>query len=65
MLGKDRGQKEKTVLEEEMAGWHHQRNEHELAHILGDGEVQGGLVCCSSWGCRVGHDWATEQQQKT
>ena len=65
MLGKDRGQKEKTVLEEEMAGWHHQGSEHELGHILGDGEGQGGLACCSSWGRRVGHDWATEQQQKT
>ena len=21
---------------------------------------QGGLVYCSPWGCRVGHDWATE-----
>ena len=21
---------------------------------------QGSLVCCSPWGCRVGHDWATE-----
>ena len=24
------------------------------------GDVQGGLVCCDSWGHRVGHDWATE-----
>ena len=22
----------------------------------------GNLVCCSSWGCRVGHNLATEQQ---
>ena len=21
---------------------------------------QGGLACCSPWGCRVGHDWASE-----
>ena len=21
---------------------------------------QGGLACCSSWGCRVRHDWTTE-----
>ena len=21
---------------------------------------KGGLVCCSPWGCRVRHDWATE-----
>ena len=25
---------------------------------VGDG--QGGLACCSPWGRRVGHDWATE-----
>ena len=32
-LGKDRGQKEKRASEEEMAGWHHQHNEHELGQI--------------------------------
>ena len=25
-----------------------------------DGDGQGGLTCCDSWGHRVGHDWATE-----
>ena len=25
----------------------------------GDGEGQGSLSCCSSWGRRVGHDWVT------
>ena len=25
---------------------------------VGDG--QGGLACCDSWGCRVGHNWATD-----
>ena len=25
---------------------------HELGQILGDGEGQGGLVCCSPWGCK-------------
>ena len=29
---------------------------------LGDSEGQGSLACCSPWGCRVRHDWATEQQ---
>ena len=32
-----------------MAGWHHQCKEHELGQTLGDGEGQGGLVCCSPW----------------
>ena len=30
---------------------------------MGDNEGQGSLVCCSPWGRRVRHNWATEQQQ--
>ena len=48
--GKDWGQKGKRALEDEMAGWHHQCNEHELGQTLRDGEGQGGLGCCSPWG---------------
>ena len=33
-----------------MAGRHHQCNEHEVGPTLGDGEGQGSLACCSSWG---------------
>ena len=33
-----------------MAGMHHQCNDHELGKTLGDGEGQGGLECCDSWG---------------
>ena len=36
--------------EDEMAGWYHQFNEHELGQTLGDGEGQGGLACHSTWG---------------
>ena len=61
--GKDGGQKEKRILEDEMAAWHHWRNEYELGQTLGDGEGQGGLVCCSPWLKRVGHNWVTEQEQ--
>ena len=50
--GKDWGQKEKRASEDEMAGWHHQNNEHELRQTPGDGEGQGGLVCSSSWSCQ-------------
>ena len=50
--GKDQGQKEKRASEDEMAGWHHQCNEHELGQTLVDSEGQGGLVCCCSWGCK-------------
>ena len=50
MLGKKCGQKEKRASEDEMAGRHHQCNEHELGQTPGDGEGQGGLACCSPWG---------------
>ena len=33
-------------------------HECEWTPRVGDG--QGGLVCCDSWGFKVGHDWATE-----
>ena len=48
--GKDWGQKEKRVSENEMAGWYHQCKEHELGQTLGDREGQRGLMCCSPWG---------------
>ena len=35
-----------------MAGWHHQLDGHEFEWTLGDGDGQGGLVCCNSWGCK-------------
>ena len=31
---------------------HQQSNGHELGQTLEDGEGQGGLVCCSPWGCK-------------
>ena len=36
--GKDWGQKEKRVSEDEMAGWYHKCNGHELGQTPGDGE---------------------------
>ena len=50
----------KMGTEDEMVGWHYLLNGHELGQTLGDGEGQGRLLCCSPWGCRVRHDWATE-----
>ena len=47
--------------EDELAGWHHQCNGHELGQTPGDGEGEGSLACCSPQG--VGKDLATEQQQ--
>ena len=57
--GKDWGQ-EKGTTEDEMVGWHYWLNGNEFEQVPGIGEGQGSLVCCSPWGCRVGHDWATE-----
>ena len=37
---------------------------HGFGWTLGVGDGQGGLTCCSSWGRRVGHDWATELNWK-
>ena len=33
-----------------MAGWHHRFNGPETEQVLGDGEGQGGLVCCNLQG---------------
>ena len=38
------------MAEDEMVGWHHRLNGHELEEAPGDGEGQGGLACCSPWG---------------
>ena len=48
--GKDQRQEEKRASEDEMVGWHHQFDGHELGQTLGDGEGQGSLECCSPWG---------------
>jgi len=51
------------MTEDEIVGWHHQLNGHELGQTLEDSEGHGSLACCSLWGRRVGHDLVTEQQQ--
>ena len=43
------------MTEEEMAGWHHGLDGPESERTPGDGDGQGGLACCDSWGRRVGH----------
>ena len=40
------------MTEDEMVGWHHQRNGHEFEQGLGVGDGQGSLECCSPWGCK-------------
>ena len=48
--GKDWRREEKGTAEDEMGGWHHRLNGHELGQTPGDSEGQGSLACCSPWG---------------
>ena len=48
--GKDGGQEEKGVTEDEMVGGLHQLNGREFEQTLGNSEGQGNLVCWSPWG---------------
>ena len=48
--GRDWGQEEKGMTEDEMIGWHHRPNGHEFECTSGVGDGQGSLVCCISWG---------------
>ena len=48
--GKDWGQEEKGMTEDEMVGWHHWLNGHGFGWTPGFADGQGGLVCCGSWG---------------
>ena len=48
--GRDCGQEEKGMTEDEMAGWRHWLDGHESEWTLGVGDGQGGLACCNSWG---------------
>ena len=48
--GRDWGQEEKGMTEDEMAGWHHWLNGRESGWTPGVGDGQGGLACCNSWG---------------
>ena len=52
-LGKmERRQEEKGTTEDEMLGWHHQLNGHAFEETPGVADGQGGLACCSPWGCK-------------
>ena len=48
--GRDWGQEEKGMTEDEMAGWHHRLDGRESEWTPGDGDGQGGLACCDSGG---------------
>ena len=38
------------MTEDEMVGWHHRLNGHELEKAPGVGDGQGSLACYSPWG---------------
>ena len=50
--GKDWGQEEKGMTEDEMVAWHHWLDGHGFGWTPGVGAGQGGLACCGSWGCK-------------
>ena len=43
------------MTEDEMVGWHHGLDGHELEQALGIGEGQGTLACCSPWSNSLRH----------
>ena len=49
---KDWRQEEKGTTEDEVVGWHLWRDGCEFEQAPGVGDGQGGLQCCSSWGCK-------------
>ena len=57
--GRDWRQEEKGMTEDEMARWHHWLDRGEFEWTPGDGDGQGGLACCDSWGRKESD--ATEQ----
>ena len=51
ILGKIEGRRRRG-RQDEMVGWHHRFNGHGFGWIPGAGYGQGGLACCSPWGCK-------------
>ena len=58
--GRDRVWEEKAMTEDEMVGWHHQLDGHELEQAPRVGAGQGSLACYSPWGHKEKSD-TTEQ----
>ena len=62
--GKNCGQEEKRVTEDEMIGLHHWLNRHEFKQTQGVSDGQGCLVCCSPWGHKELDIRQTEQHNR-
>ena len=46
----NRRQEEKGMTEDEMVGWHHQLDRHDIEQAPGVRDGRGSLMCCSPWG---------------
>ena len=51
ILGKIEGGRRRG-RQDEMVEWHHQLYGHEFEQVLGAGDGQGSLACCSPWGLK-------------
>ena len=51
ILGKIEG-KRRSGRHDEMVGWHHQVDDHELEQAPGVGNGWRSLACCSLWHCK-------------
>ena len=60
--GRDWGQEEKGMTEDEMAGWRNLLDTHEFEWTPGVVDGQRGLACCDSWG-RTIHGVAKSRTQ--
>ena len=47
------------MTKDKIVGWHHRLNGHKFELTPGVGDRQGGLICCSPWGCK---EWDTTEQ---
>ena len=50
VLGKTEGRRRRGWQEDEMVACHHRVNGHEFEQVLGIGDGQGSLACCSPCG---------------
>ena len=57
---------EKGTTEDEMVGWHHHFNGHEIEQDPGVGDGQGSLACCSPWGLKQSEttEWLNWTEEK-
>ena len=52
LIGKDPEGGRRSEWQDEMAGWYHRLNGHELEQALGVSDGQGSLARCSPWSCK-------------